>query len=132
MESGQLIVTCPEQLDLLRRQSWRSRRAPVVLALPPNIDEGRRARLVQRINRELNACGCSEGTVAGLLYLILVPAFVMGRWVPYSVAGWALAVTGFIGALFLGKATGLLLARYRLHSALNRVERAMRRGSRGT
>ena len=121
-----VIVAGREDLDLLRHHVRRLVRPRLTVSLSLPIAELRRTRIEWRINRDLAACGCNEGTIAGLLYLVAVPAFVMGRYIPHSIANWSLALCGFIGALVFGKSTGLLLARWRLNRTLASIERLVR------
>ena len=124
--STRVIVAGREDLDLVRRGVRRLTRPRLIVSLSLPIAEARRARLEWRINRDLAACGCNEGTIAGLLYLVVVPAFVMGRYIPHSIVNWSLALCGFIGSLVIGKSAGLLLARWRLGRTLGSIERLVR------
>jgi hypothetical protein len=121
-----------EDLELLRRGLRRRRSVRVFLALPLPVADASRARLERSINRNLAACGCNEGTVAGLLYLVLVPTVVMGRYVPHSTLTWALAACGFIAALVIGKGIGLALAHLRLQWTLNEIRRLTLRRTEGS
>jgi len=112
-----------EDLDALRRRQPRGR-VIVQLALP-DLDAGDRADIERRISRSLIACGCNEGAVLGLLYLVLVPLLVLtGALAPSLWLGWAAVVTGFIMAMFVGKVLGLAFARVRLWRALAEAARA--------
>jgi hypothetical protein len=77
--------------------------------------EPERRALERRLARDLTACGCNEGAVAGLLYVVIT----LGLWLSgvVSVASFGRAAAlggGFILTLFLGKLFGLGLAKFRL------------------
>ena len=61
-----------------------------------------------------DACGCVEGTIAGLLYLAVVAVLITNNSVgPASVTGWVVLGGGLLASLAAGKMFGLLLARRR-------------------
>lgn len=131
-DGEQVVLARVEDLGRLWQARGDHRRVTVLLALPLDLDEARRARLERRINRSLAACGCGEGTIAGLLYLILAPTVVMGHAVPHTAANWALAALGLLGALLLGKAAGLAYARVRLLWAMIEINRIAGRRTKGS
>lgn len=113
-----------EDLDDLKRRRHPRGRIVVRLVLPA-LASTQRADLERRISRGLIACGCNEGALAGLLYLVLVPLLVAAGTVsPGSLLGWAVVAAGFVVAMLFGKMVGLGLARLRLWRALTEAERA--------
>jgi hypothetical protein len=126
-----LALSRPEDVELVRHSWPRSRATVIHLSTRLGLEEGHRAKLERRINRDRTACGCNEGALAGLVYLAAVPTIVMGTLVPQTFTNWALAAGGFLIALAAGKGFGLLLARWRLLWTLAKVERIMRRTAGG-
>ena len=124
--SSHVVIGAGADLDLLWRQLSRPGRPRPSVSLQLPMSEPRRSRLERRINRDLAACGCTEGTAAGLLYVVAVP-FIIGGYVPHSVGSWLFAGAGFIGALMLGKGAGLMLARWRLRRSLKVLRRLLPR-----
>ena len=115
-----LLVRRPEDLESIRRRSASGR---IRVALAPNLggSDVQRARLERQINRSLAACGCNEGTVAGILYLGTAVVLAWRDPSPLGGRGWLVALGGFLFSLLLGKTAGLLLARWRLHRAVSAV-----------
>ncbi len=125
------LVSCPEDLNRLRRRPRGLGRIVVRIALQ-GLDDNRRSNFERRVERHIAACGCNEGTAAGLLYLIVIPILVFtGRLVPYSILGWIAVGGGFVAALLAGKVFGLVVARLRLFRALNEIEHAFLHQSKG-
>jgi hypothetical protein len=80
------------------------------------------AELERRLGRLQSACGCDEGTIAGLLYLIAVGlGFALGPISPGSLGAWGGLVAGLLASLLAGKVIGLALARWRTRSLLSRI-----------
>jgi hypothetical protein len=124
-----VVVSRPEDLTALRR-GIRGR-VGVQIDLP-GLDDERRAYLQRRVERSAAACGCNEGTVAGLLYLLVVPALIFtGRLAPSTPLEWLTIGVGVLAVLIAGKVFGLVAARLALLRALNRIERAFRIHTRG-
>ena len=124
----QLIILRPDDLAVLRGSRPRPR-PRVTLAPSLGLREARRVFLERRINRSLSACGCNEGSVAGLLYLVAVATLALSESVTLSVASSLTAAGGCIAALTLGKIFGLVRARWRLLRAVRTVERLARRAA---
>jgi hypothetical protein len=120
----ELVLARVEDLESLRwnLQHRRRRKVRVLLSPPLDVKEVRRAALERRINRLLAACGCKEGAVAGLLYLILVPTLVMGALIPHSIVNWTVAALGFVATMVVGKLAGLIVARLRLLLTLREIQ----------
>lgn len=114
-----------DDLDRLRRRGMPRRPGAIRLALP-GLEEGRRADFERRLQRHDAACGCNEGTVAGLLYLVLVPLLLLAGWLaPRSLLAWISVVGGLFASLVAGKVFGLVVARQRFRRVLNDLERAL-------
>jgi hypothetical protein len=93
--------------------------------LLPDTEDSR--RLQRKVQRLTSACGCDEGALAGLSYLLIFfLAVLTGYAAPRSVLGWVGGVGGFVAALFAGKIFGLALARVRLVRALRQLNRLAR------
>jgi hypothetical protein len=108
-------------------------RGPVEVRIAlPELGEGRRSRLQRRVERSMTACGCDEGTVAGLFYLALSATLLAtGRVAPPGLLGWMVVGFGFIAALGGGKAFGLLMARLVLFKTLNEIKNAFAPDTKG-
>lgn len=117
----ELLVRRSQDLTDFRR-AGSVRGVRVALDVGLHIDERQRKKLERDLNRGLAACGCNEGTLAGLLYLLLVPTLVMGSAIPWTVVGWLTFGAGLIASLLLGKAIGLLAARIRVLQALKQID----------
>lgn len=118
-----LVASRLEDLDRLRGERRPAGTLSVALVLP-GLEDERRENLERRMSRLLTACGCGEGTVAGLLYLVIVPVLLFtGVLAAGSLGGWAMLGFGFIAALLLGKIVGLAVARVRLLLTVNELER---------
>ena len=131
MERPVFTVSSAEDLALLRRRGRLRGRLEVQINLP-GLDEARRADLQHRVEGSSAACGCNEGTVAGLIYLVLIPTLIFaGRLAPSFPLGWIAIGGGFIAVLAAGKLFGLVVARLALSRALNRIERAFRNHGKG-
>jgi hypothetical protein len=100
----------------LARLSRRSR-TPVAVKLDVDIaslGEPRRREIERTLSRSLSACGCDEGAALGLLYLVVLVAFVIAGDGPRSMVQWGLAFVGLCGAAMVGKFAGIGIARMRL------------------
>jgi hypothetical protein len=126
-----VVVSRAEDVELLRRRGAHRGRVGVRIDLP-GLDEGRRAGLQRRAARSLSACGCNEGTVAGLIYLVVVPALIYSGWIaPSFPLGWIAVGGGFLAVLVAGKAFGLVVARLTLLRTLRQIGRAFERHAKG-
>lgn len=121
-----------ETLDDLRRLP-HPRLAPAQVEVDIRLDgieEARRTELERRMARELEACGCREGSIAVLLYGGVVPLLVvLGLLVPGTALGWVALVVGVLAASLLGKVGGLTLAQFRLIQVAREVEASQREGA---
>lgn len=120
-----LTISSADELSLLRTY-LKSRRSFKVQIQVPGLEKERRDRLQRRVERSASACGCNEGSIAGLLYLIAVPAlYFTGRIAP-SASAWLAIGGGFIATLLIGKLIGLAAAKLTLTRTLAQLERAFR------
>lgn len=112
-----------EDLDSLRRLGGAPRKKRIQLALP-GLREELRADFERRLAIYSQTCGCNEGSIAGLLYLIVVSLLLLTGWLaPRSFLAWAYLLVGFIACLVAGKILGLLWARWRFVRILKEVQR---------
>src|SRR5262249_30872519 len=103
-----------------------SARAEVSLDFP-GLNDGMRIKFEQRIGTLLSACGCREGSIAVLIYLVAAPILVaLGPLAPGSVLGWVALVGGLLAASMAGKVAGLVLAQIRLLRVLSELEEIIR------
>jgi len=117
-----------ETLDDLRRlppPRLAPARVRVELALPGLADDERRT-FEKRLTDELAACGCSESSIALLIYFITAGALVwFGPLAPGSWLGWVALVLGMALASMAGKIAGLVHANVRLRRIAAEVMRAV-------
>lgn len=119
-----LVVTSAEDLRHLR-ELLKLRGSFKVKIDIAGLAKERQARLQRSLERSVSACGCNEGTVAGLLYLIVVPILYFAGRIAPSALGWAGIGGGFIGVLVIGKLIGIAAARLTLARTLTRIEGAL-------
>ena len=112
-ELGPLYIDTAEDLQELQRTPRIARRRAICVNLP-TMDESKRQAIEHRIRRGLSACGCNEGTAAGLLFLVVVPVLIFfGKLSPHTVLQWGEVAGGFVVSLLVGKLIGLTVARLR-------------------
>ena len=100
-------------------------RVRVELALPELADDERRA-FEKRLTDELAACGCSEASIALLVYVIAAGALLwFGLLSPGSWLGWVALVLGMAVASMAGKIAGLVHANVRLRRIAAEVMRVV-------
>jgi hypothetical protein len=120
------VVSTPQDLRTLPSPRLAPARVSVELALP-GLDGPRRGELEQRLARQLAVCGCKEGSVAVLLYLVAVPILAFaGPLAPGSALGWLALFGGLLGASLLGKVAGLAVAHMRLLQVVAEIEDTIR------
>jgi hypothetical protein len=120
-----------KDLEVLHRRGKTRGRLGVKIILP-GLDEERRANFERRVERSLAACGCNEGAVALLLYLIVIPTLIFtGRLAPSWPLGWIAVGAGLLAALVAGKFFGLGIARFTLYQTLNEIKRAFQQHAKG-
>lgn len=131
--SSTFVASQLEDVRRLRELRHRASGRLAVRLVVHGFDDSRRAGLERRLERHANACGCNEGTVAGLIYLAAVPILlVLGARAPSSPLAWLAVAGGFVSALLAGKVLGLALARWRFSRALREVERTFAHQAKGT
>lgn len=107
----EMTVTSPAELRTLRTRANRRPWSRVVLAFPHEGEDER------AINRGLHACGCEVGSIFLVTALAaLAVAYAQG----WRTSWWVVAAIVF-GAALAGKITGLVLAEWRLRSAIRRL-----------
>jgi hypothetical protein len=118
------VVSGPDDLDRLRRRRAVPPKTPIRIALP-GLAEHRRVDFERRLARHASACGCNEGTVTTLLYVMFVVLLLVAGWLaPRSFSAWSAIVGGMFVSLVLGKIFGLVVARQRFLRVLNDLDRA--------
>ena len=126
------LISHLEDLDRLRRLHRRPPGRIAVRIALHGLDDSRRSNLDHRLERHINACGCNEGSVAGLLYLVGIPTLIfIGLLVPHSIFGWIAVGGGLVVALLAGKIFGLVVARLRFFRALNEIDRTFSHRAQG-
>lgn len=118
------VLMISDRNDLAQLWHRPRSRAPVaVRLLGIRLEDGRRRKFERRIERHLAACGCNEGALAGLLYLVATCALLtVGHVSPGSTLGWIGLGAGALAALVVGKIFGLALAHIRLKRVIKEVE----------
>jgi hypothetical protein len=113
-----------EDLDRLPPPRFAPARIGVRLTVP-GFDESKRADTERRLARALAACGCSEGSIAMILYLVVVPILaIAGPLAPHSLLDWLALFGGLILVSIVGKLVGLAIARLRFLKLVNELEGA--------
>lgn len=74
-------------------------------------DDARRIELENRLSTAMSHCGCAEGGMFGVAYLVVVGVLIVAGSGPTTLAAWSLAVAGSVVALLTGKLVGLGRAR---------------------
>lgn len=124
-QTSVLVASRLEDLIFLRQLGRVSRKSRIQIALP-GLDGTRRVEFERLLARYGSACGCNEGSIAGLLYLLLVPLLLLKGWlVPHTLLAKIFVVGGFFGCLIAGKIFGLLFARWRFVRVLKKIERTV-------
>lgn len=117
------VVTNRDTLNRLRRDS-SLRRTVRRIKIDSRLELGDAGKLESQINRSYFSCGCRSGilTVYAALALVgatwrIAPGITAWVW-------WKVALVGIIAA-FVGKVAGLLVGRYRLKRALDRLDQSL-------
>jgi hypothetical protein len=130
-ERSLFIASRAEDLDLLRYRSRRRARVSIQINIP-GIAEERGELLSRRLARSMAACGCNEGTVAGLIYLVLMPTLVLTRHIAASsVRAWIAIGCGLVLALVAGKLFGLVIARFTFIRTVNAIKQEFQKHGTG-
>lgn len=112
-----IVITRIEDFDNIQKAR------KVELRLPTGADSDRAQRIGARIERNAVACGCTEGSIAGAVYIFAIALLALAGLIRLSTAwAWAAAVGGLFVALLAGKMFGLALAKIRLSLALREAK----------
>jgi len=98
----------------------------------PGLAIGERSYWTMRLNQYRRACGCEVGSVACVLALVGFILFVLLHNGPNTLGLLSCLFLGFgivIAAGVLGKALGLLYARYRLSATLSAIRKRLNSGT---
>lgn len=123
---AELVYLVSSNNDLARlRQRGVAPRKTVIRVVLPGLSDSLRADFERRLARHASACGCNEGTVTTLLYIMIVTLLLVAGWLaPRSLSAWTAVVGGMFVSLLLGKILGLVVARQRFLQVLNDLDRA--------
>jgi hypothetical protein len=127
-DSSPILVNDPTELRQIN--TWRrvlGGPSHVILKLP-GVGEKDAKRWQTQINKQIAACGCSEGATV-MLTAILAYAGWIAVWAERPLAYGSLARVGLVVAIgggLIGKALGLFRARARLSAILRDLEAAAR------
>jgi hypothetical protein len=78
--------------------------------------------LERRLVKQQSACGCDQGSLAGVLYLVAMGVgLALGLVSPGSILAWGALVAGLFVALLAGKMIGLAFARWKTRSLLSEL-----------
>ncbi|MEK4841439.1 hypothetical protein [Bacillus sp. FSL L8-0152] len=114
-----IVITRIEDFDNIQNAG------KVKLWLPTGDDSDRdqAQRIEARIERNAVACGCTEGSIAGAVYIFAITLLALAGLIRLSTAwAWAAAVGGLFVVLLAGKMFGLTLAKIRLSLALREAK----------
>lgn len=117
LEDQVIVISRIEDFDNLQKAR------KIELRLPTGVDSERAQRIGARIEKNAAACGCSEGAIAGAVYIFAVVLLALAGLIRLSTAWtWSAAVGGLFMALLAGKLFGLALAKVRLSLALREAK----------
>jgi hypothetical protein len=120
------LIRAEDVQRLRKRLHAKPRLSPPVEIIAPELEAPARIALERDVARYLRTCGCNEGTIAGLIYIVAIPALMFMDWLaPTSVLDWIGVCAGLIGTLLAGKLAALGVARLHLNRTLHRVRRIL-------
>lgn len=103
----------------------------VQIALP-GVEGAQREQFERRLAHELAACGCPEGSITVMVYLVAVSLLALLGWLPLtSILAWVAIVVGLVAASLLGKVFGLTIAQVRLRRVIAELQTALGQERRG-
>jgi hypothetical protein len=130
-EAQVFAISTPEDLLTLPAPRLAPARVEVQLAVP-GLDQHTVERMQNRLAGAMAACGCREGSLAVLAYLVGMPLLIaMGAISPGSAGAWIALVGGLVAASVVGKVVGLLIAELRLGRIIGEVRQAFERAPKG-
>lgn len=126
--SREMRISSPEELyPLLSKFTLTGLRTGYVVLDIHWLNEEENIRYSGQVNKHYKACGCSEGTVAGLIGVVVGTAFFFfGRWYWSSLSTTmsVMIATGVVfGFMTVGKIYGLLQAKRKLYQTILEISK---------
>ncbi len=78
----------------------------------------------QKLNQYYFACGCREGAL--FIYVLIIPIILYFLIFDHIYLDWPIIILGVLSASLLGKITGLIFSRYKLHKIYNELEKELK------